>query len=387
MTLTYLDFLKFIKKHEIKYVKLHFNNLFFYEDSITLSVKQFDEKVYNNGIVHHSTQTKFSDIFDKKIIVKPEFCTFFIDPFTTQNTLTIVSDIIIEDHAIISPRIIAKNLLKHLLTKDKFQQMCFQPTLTFYIFDDFYLKSSDKTSCYKLSYNKEDLENIRSEICTVLNDIGINVASHFTGKLPNICNIQLASIKMQDVKDQLYIAKYIAKNVVMSYGKKLTYMPLPLNNSHPIETSIAFNFSKNIKFPKDIFIKNSIYAFTNPTTNSFKRIALLNEQTPRIISTTDKFDVKFSDSTADPYLAMAAILLMLDCANDKNQITNSKCKCNSLTLSKAIKSLDNDRKFFTKYSNTFSDEFINSYIALKKRELRSHSVAPTPLEIETYFNI
>lgn len=392
---TYSNLLKFIKNHDIKYIALDFRNIFLYEDLITINSTEFSEEIYNKGLKIHIKETKFSDHFDKTAKIKPDFNSFFIDPFATQNTLIIMSDIIVDDHHTISPRIIAKSVIKKFINKTNIKDIHFQPTINFYIFDNVELKKSSTISYHKLYTGDENLNNLRSEICNTLNDIGINVFSHYSkNNIDNLCNFQLSPIPLEKSHDQVYITKYIAKKVAQSYGKKLTFMPLPLDNQYPIETSLFFNFSDKVNLDQDAiekcFSKTFIKAFTNPTTNSFKRIQLHGDDQKKCSVYSNKVNIKFADSTADPYLSLSTILLCFadyfSSSSKSNTIDNLKCK--KETLGKALKSLDKNREFFIKSSdNIISNEFLSHYINLKRKELLFNSTTPTTSEIATYFDI
>ncbi len=162
---------------------------------------------------------------------------------------------------------------------------------------------------------------------------------------------------------------------------------------------------------------HALNAFTNPTTNSYRRLApgggaprrlayaSLNRSAavrlPFAARPEDKrIEVRFADPAANPYLAFAALLLAgLDGiarqidpgeAMDRNLYDLPPEEIEELptvarTLEEALQTLDQDRAFLTA-GDVFSDDLIDAYIALKRSEIAAVEQVPHPVEFQLYYS-
>jgi len=236
--------------------------------------------------------------------------------------------------------------------------------------------------------------------------------------------------------DEVQILKYCVHNVAHAYGKTATFMPKPLVGDNGSGMHCHQSISKNGKniFAGDEYsglsmdalyyiggiIKHAkaLNAFTNPATNSYKRLvpgfeapvmlaysARNRSASIRIPYVTSpkarRIEVRFPDPCANPYLAFAAMLMAgLDGIQNKIHPGDSADKdlydlppeeaaaiptvCSS--LEEALMSLDNDREFLKK-GGVFTDDMINGFIELKKKEIQRINGTTHPVEFEMYYSL
>ena len=162
----------------------------------------------------------------------------------------------------------------------------------------------------------------------------------------------------------------------------------------------------------------ALNAFANPTTNSYRRLAP-GLATPRLLAYAarnrsaavriphaasaegKRVEVRFPDPAANPYLALAALLMAgldgierrLDPgeAMDRNlydlppeEVDEVPRVCRSLGA--ALEALDSDREFLVR-GEVFTDELIDAYIGLKAAEAEAVARAPHPVEFELYYSV
>ncbi|MGL5161655.1 MAG: glutamine synthetase, partial [Plesiomonas shigelloides] len=236
--------------------------------------------------------------------------------------------------------------------------------------------------------------------------------------------------------DEIQIYKYVVHNVAHAYGKTATFMPKPLFGDNGSGMHCHQSLAKNgvNLFSGDKYaglsemalyyiggiIKHAkaLNAFTNPTTNSYKRLVPGYEapvmlaysarnrsasiRIPVVASPkARRIEVRFPDPGANPYLAFAAQLMAgLDGiankihpgdAMDKNLYDLPPEEAAEIptvagSLEEAMSELDADREFLTR-GGVFTDDFIDSYIELKHADIDRVRMMPHPVEFEMYYSV
>jgi glutamine synthetase len=223
--------------------------------------------------------------------------------------------------------------------------------------------------------------------------------------------------------------------VAQNYGKTATFMPKPVfgdngsgmhchqsiwkGDTPVFAGNLYADLSETCLFYIGGVLKHAkaINAFSNPTTNSYKRLVpgyeapVLRAYSSRnrsascripVVSSpkAKRVEVRFPDPLANPYLAFAAMLMAgLDGITnrthpgdpiDKNlydlppeELKNIPTVCGSLT--EAIESLDGDREFLKK-GGVFTDDQIDAYIELKAEEADRFRMMPHPIEFDMYYS-
>jgi glutamine synthetase len=280
-------------------------------------------------------------------------------------------------------------------------------------------------------------QNIRSAMCLTMEEMGLTTEVHHH-EVATAGQGEIGALFNTLVKkaDEVQIYKYVVHNVAHSYGKTATFMPKPLvgdngNGMHVHQSMMKGG--KNIFFG-DLYgglsqtalyyiggvIKHAkaINAFANASTNSYKRLVpgfeapvmLAYSARNRSASIRIPFDsnvkarrieVRFPDSTANPYLCFAALLMAgLDGINNKIDPGEALDKDLydlppeeeavipqvAFSFDQALKELDADREFL-KAGGVFDDDTIDAYIELKTAEVQQVRMATHPLEFQLYYSV
>jgi glutamine synthetase len=283
----------------------------------------------------------------------------------------------------------------------------------------------------------DSLHDIRSAMCLAMEEMGLKVeVHHHEVATAGQCEIGVAFNTLVRKADEVQVLKYCVHNVAHSYGKTATFMPKPLvgDNGNGMHVHMSL-----VKDGVNLFsgegygglsdmalyyiggvIKHApaINAFANAATNSYKRLvpgfeapvmlaysARNRSASIRIPYVSNpkarRIEVRFPDSTANPYLAFAA-LMMAGLDGIKNQIHPGEAMDKDLydlppeeeaeipqvafSLDQALEALDQDREFL-KAGGVFSDDVIDGYIALKTEEVERLRLATNPVEFDLYYSV
>ncbi len=283
----------------------------------------------------------------------------------------------------------------------------------------------------------DSLQDIRSAMCDALEELGLKAeVHHHEVATAGQCEIGVAANTLVRKADDVQMLKYAVHNVAHAYGKTATFMPKPLVGDNGNGMHVHQSISKGGKplFAGDKYaglsdlalyyiggiVKHAraLNAFTNASTNSYKRLvpgfeapvmlaysARNRSASIRIpwVSTPKarRIEVRFPDSTANPYLAFAAMLMAgLDGIHNKlhpgepadkdlydlppEEAKNIPEVCYS--LEQALQALDQDREFL-KAGGVFTDDVIDAYIGLKMQEVTKVRMSTHPLEFELYYSV
>lgn len=281
----------------------------------------------------------------------------------------------------------------------------------------------------------DSLHDIRAEMCEVLEEVGqvVEVQHHEVATAQ--CEIGCRFNTLTRKADEVQQLKYVIHNVAHRNGKTATFMPKPIVGDNGSGMHVHMSFVKDGKnlFMGDQYgglselalyyiggiIKHAhaLNAFTNPSINSYKRLvphfeapvmlaysARNRSASIRIPYTTNpkarRIEVRFPDSTCNPYLAFAA-LLMAGLDGIKNKIHPGDAMDKDLydlppeeadnipqvafSLEEALNALDKDREFL-KQGGVFTDDLIDSYLALKRQEVDMFRLQVHPLEFQMYYS-
>ena len=282
---------------------------------------------------------------------------------------------------------------------------------------------------------QDSAQDMRSEMLAAMAKMGVKVEKHHHEVASAQHELGMKFSPLMQMADQMMIYKYCIQQVAQIYGKTATFMPKPVYG----DNGSGMHCHQSIwKGGKPVFAGNkysdlseiclsyiagiikhakAINAFTNPTTNSYKRLvpgfeapvllaysARNRSASCRIPYTTNpkakRVEVRFPDPLANPYLAFAAMLMAgldgiknkLDpgSAIDKDlydlppaELKKIPTVCGSLR--QALGELDKDREFL-KAGGVFDDDFIDSYMDLKMQEVIRFEHTPHPIEFDMYYS-
>jgi len=463
------DVLKFIKENDVKYVDFRFTDPRGKWQHVTFDVTMVDEDIFADGTAFDgSSIAGWKAINESDMMLMPDPETATIDPFFAQTTLSIVCDILepsTGERYTRDPRGIAKKAEAYMKSLGVGDTIYVGPEAEFFIFSD--VKYS--TSPYKTGFQVDDPElpintdtdydggnlghhvktkggyfpvppidscqDIRGEMLAMMAKMGVTVEKHHHEVASAQHELGMKFNTLTLMADQMQIYKYCIHQVAQAYGKTATFMPKPIFGDNGSGMHVHQSIWKG---GKPMFAGNqyadlsetclyyiggilkhakALNAFTNPSTNSYKRLvpgyeapvllaysARNRSASCRIPYTTSpkakRVEIRFPDPTANPYLCFAALLMAgLDGINnkihpgqamDKNlydlppeELKEVPTVCSSLR--EALESLDKDRAFLKK-GDVFTDDQIDAYIALKMEEVERFETTPHPVEFEMYYS-
>ncbi|HSI39158.1 MAG TPA: type I glutamate--ammonia ligase [Xanthobacteraceae bacterium] len=464
------DVMKLIKDQDVKYVDLRFTDPRGKWQHVTFDISMVDEDFFAEGQAFDgSSIAGWKAINESDMHLQPDLDSVCIDPFFSETTLSVVCDVLeptTGEPYNRDPRGIAKKAEAYVKATGIGDSVFFGPEAEFFIFDDVRFKADPYNTGFKLDsvefpsnfdteYEGGNLghrvktkggyfpvppidsaQDMRGEMLAAMAKMGAKVEKHHHEVASAQHELGLKFGPLVTMADHLQIYKYCIHQVANVYGKTATFMPKPIFGDNGSGMHVHQSIWKD---GKPLFAGNkyadlsdyclwyiggiikhakSLNAFTNPLTNSYKRLvpgyeapvllaysARNRSASCRIPYTTSpkakRVEVRFPDPGANPYLAFAAlfmagmdgILNKIDPgpAMDKDlydlpprELKKIPTVCGSLR--EALSSLDKDRDYLKK-GGVFDDDFINSYIELKMTEVARYEMTPHPVEFEMYYSV
>jgi glutamine synthetase len=464
------DVLKYIKDNDVKYVDFRFTDPRGKWQHVTFDVGMVDEEIFEEGTMFDGSSIGgWKAINESDMILMPDPATACMDPFFAAPTLSIVCDILepsTGEPYNRDPRGVAKKAENYLKSTGIGDTVYVGPEAEFFIFDDVKFASDPYNTGFKLDSSElptngmtdyeggnmghripikggyfpvpplDSAQDMRGEMLAAMASMGVKVEKHHHEVASAQHELGMKFDTLTVMGDQLQIYKYCIHNVAQSYGKTATFMPKPVFGDNGSGMHVHQSIWKN---GKPMFAGNkyadlsqeclwfiggiikhakSLNAFTNPSTNSYKRLVpgyeapvLLayssrnRSASCRIPWTTSpkakRVEIRFPDPTANPYLAFSAILMAgLDGIQNKidpgpamdkdlydlpaRELKKIPTVCGSLR--EALSSLDKDRAYL-KAGGVFNDDFIDSYIELKMQEVMRYEMTPHPVEFTMYYSV
>ncbi len=457
-----------IKEHEVSFVDFRFTDLRGAWNHMTLHVDAVDKEALNEGIMFDgSSIAGWKSIEDSDMQMKPDLSTAVLDPFAAQSTLILNCDVLepLSGKSYTrDPRGVAQRAEVYLKDLGFADTAYFGPEAEFFVFDDvrydvamqhnFYYVDSDEGEYNSGKVNPQgnlahrsgikggyvpvnpvdQIFDMRSEMLSTLKEMGVEVEKHHHEVAPSQHELGFKYNTLTKTADHLQIYKYVIKNVARMYGKTATFMPKPIHNDNGSGMHVhqSLWYKEKPLFPGTIYANLSeealyyiggmikhgqaLNAFTNPTTNSYKRLvpgyeapvmltysarnrsaAIRIPHTPAM--NAKRIEARFPDAAANSYLAFAA-MLMAGLDGIRNKIHPGEAHEGNLydpkvshgiprvadSLKQALDALDRDREFL-KAGNVFSDDLINGFIELKQEEINALDQTPQPIEFKMYYGV
>jgi glutamine synthetase len=460
-----------IKEHDVTFVDLRFTDTRGKEQHVSVRSTTIDPEFFTEGkMFDGSSIAGWKEINESDMVLMPDVSTAVMDPFMEEPTLIIRCDVL-EPNTMKGysrdPRSVAKRAEEYLTSTGIADTCYFGPEPEFFIFDSVRWATNMENTFYKIDSDEagwnssakyEDgnmghrpgvkggyfpvppvdaLQDIRSEMCLVLEEMGIATElHHHEVATAGQCEIGTRFNTLVRKADELQIFKYVVQNVAHAFGKTATFMPKPLVGDNGSGMHCHQSLAKDGKniFAGEKYAKLSetalfyiggilkharaINAFTNPTTNSYKRL-VPGFEAPEMLAYSAcnrsaairipfvaspkgrRIEVRFPDPLANPYFAFSAMMMAgLDgiqnkinpgAASDKDlyelaPAEKSKIPTVSHSLEMALESLDKDRAFL-KAGNVFNDDLIDAYIALKMKEVTRLRMHTHPVEFDMYYSL
>lgn len=389
------------------------------------------------GIGFDSSSLKGFKATEKSdMVLIPSEQNSFIDPFYTDPTLSIFAKIYYNDRKTRyerEPRYILEKAIELVKKELKLEEILFLAELEFYVFSQFEItqtntkltvtvESDEKESALTGSYHSAPPHDLyaehRNKLAKLLKQCGIDVKyHHHEGGAFGQMEIETTFQDAAKTADNIIIAKYLIKNYFKAQGKFVTFMPKPIKNRHGSGMHYHHILEKNgysiFKGPKgelsqigEYYVNGvlshlaSLAAFTNPTTNSYKRLTggfeTAKDASIGIADRTsairipgyakDRLPIEYrvGDATCNPYLALAALLLAgLDGIRNKGKLKNGFVPS---SLQDAVEQLQKDSAYLTR-DKIFTQDLIDFWCQNKTQENLEIQHTPHPLEFVYYFDM
>jgi glutamine synthetase len=362
---------KNLKKAGTKFIDMKYVSLTGVLHHITIPFERFEKIVHEGVGADGSSLPGYKAVEKGDMLLLPDLSTFFFDPFFESKTVSFLSSVYSPDT--LKPfqrdtRHVAKLAVQYL-KRELNTEAFFQPELEFYIFDDcnfgegsgynyYRIDTEDKEKghpTYPIRYRggyhigppADRFFNIRNALADTLAMCNIKTKYHHHEVGPKgQMEVELLFSPAVQAADNIFIAKYIFKCIGQKYNKYVTFMPKPLYNEpgcglhlHQYLGSKKHSLFYRAKHKHNLsklclhYIagilhhSRAICAFTNPSTNSYKRLipgfeaptytdfAVGSRKTairlPKYLKNQKMMEIEYRipDATANSYLAIAAILL------------------------------------------------------------------------------
>ena len=459
-----------IKSHDVQYVDFRFTDPRGKWQHTAQALPTIDEDTFVDGIMFDgSSIAGWKDIAESDMCLLPDPESAVLDPFSAQVSLILFCDVLEPTTGQAysrDPRSAAKRAETYLKSTGVGDTAFFGPELEFFVFDAVRYDVSMSNTFYAIDeqegpYNTgrsfehgnighrpaikggyfpvppvDSMSDIRAEMLTVMAAMGVDVEKHHHEVAPSQNELGVKFAELLKMADATQIYKYVVHNVAHQNDKTATFMPKPMID----DNGSGMHVHQSIwKTGKPVFAGSSyadlsgtalhyiggiikhakaINAFSNPATNSYKRLipgfeapvllaysARNRSAACRIPFSTSpngkRVEVRFPDPAANPYLTFTAMLMAgLDgIANkidpgdpmDKNlydlppeELQDVPTVCHS--LHEAMNELDADREFLKK-GDVFSDDLIDGYIELKWEEIHRFEHTPHPVEFAMYYSV
>lgn len=463
--------LNLIKDNEARWVDLRFTDTRGKEQHVTIPSGAVDADFFDGGqMFDGSSIAGWKGINESDMILMPDDSTSVIDPFTDEPTIILRCNIV-EPSTMKGyerdPRSVAGRAEEYLKSTGIGDAAFFGPEPEFFVFDDIKWHADMSGAGYTINSEEaawssnhsfddgntghrpkvkggyfpvppvDSLHDLRAAMCGAMEQMGlpIEVHHHEVGTAGQ-CEIGVKFNTLIQKADEVQIYKYCVHNVAHAYGKTATFMPKPLvgdNGSGMHVHQSIFKDGNNV-FAGDGYaglsedalyyiggvIKHarSLNAFTNSSTNSYKRLVpgfeapVMLAYSARNRSASiripyepnpkgKRVEVRFPDPTANPYLAFAA-LLMAGLDGIQNKIHPGDAADKDLydlpaeeaadiptvasSLEQALAALDADRSYLTA-GNVFTDDMIDAFIDLKSAEVERVNMTTHPVEFDMYYSV
>ena len=466
------EVLAMCREKDVKAVDLRFTDFPGLSQHTTIPVTHLTEEMFEDGLGFDGSSIRgWQAINESDMLIVPQPDTAFVDPFSELPTLVLICNIfdpLTREEYSRDPRSVARKAANYLKSTGIADIACFGPEAEFFVFDDVRFDQNSHSGFYHLDsiegeWNRgrdegpnrgykirhkegyfpvpptDHMMDIRNEMMQTLVDCGLEVeCHHHEVATAGQCEIDLRFQDMLTMADQLLVYKYVVKNVAWRHGKTATFMPKPLyaDNGSGMHVHLSMWKDEQPLFAgggyaglSDIALHalggilkhaRAILAFSNPTTNSYKRLVpgyeapvnLAYSQRNRSAAcripmysmspASKRIEFRCPDPSCNPYLAFAAILMAaidgiqnkIDPGDpmDKNiydlppeQLANIPKTPASLAESLAALKQDHD---FLLRGDVFTPDVISTWIHDKMiNDVDSIRLRPHPYEFCMYYDI
>lgn len=437
----------------------------------TIPVSQLDEDVFESGLGFDGSSIRgWQTINESDMLIVPQPETAFIDPFTELKTLNIlcnIQDPITGEDYSRDPRHVARKAVAYLNATAIADTAYFGPEAEFFILDDVRFDQNAHEGYYHVDsveaeWNRgrvespnlankvrhkegyfpvpptDHLMDVRNEMMQTLIECGLTVeCQHHEVGTAGQAEIDLQFDSLVAMADQMMIYKYVIKNVAHRHNKTATFMPKPVftDNGSGMHTHLSLWKDEQPLFAGSGYAGLSemalhaiggllrhapaVLAFSNPTTNSYKRLVpgyeapvnLAYSQRNRSAACripmysqnpkAKRIEFRCPDPSCNPYLAFSAILMAaLDGIQNKidpgasldqdiyelDAAEAASIPSTPASLEAALDALEQDQEFLLR-GEVFTDDLLSTWIEYKrKNEVDAMRLRPHPYEFCLYYD-
>jgi glutamine synthetase len=471
------DVLSMCRERDVKAVDLRFVDFPGLWHHFTIPVNKLDEEVFDDGLGFDGSSIRgWQAINESDMLLVPQPETAFLDPFTELPTLCMICNIqdpITREDYTRDPRNIARKAINYLKSTGIADSCQIGPEAEFFVFDDirfdqtpnsgfFYIDSSEgewnrgtnsrrrgegPNLGHKLRHKEgyfpcppaDQLMDLRNEMMQTMIECGLDVeAQHHEVATAGQSEIDLKYNDLVQMADAMCLYKYIIKNVAHKHNKTVTFMPKPIfgDNGSGMHTHLSLWKGDQPLFAGGGYAGLSddaihaiggilahapaLLAFTNPTTNSYKRLVpgyeapvnLAYSQRNRSAACripmysaspkSKRIEFRCPDPSANPYLAFSALMMAaLDGIQNKIHPGDpldkdiydmepeelAKVPTTPNSLGGALDALAEDHEFLLR-GDVFTQDVINTWISYKKKnEVDALALRPHPYEFCLYYDV
>ncbi|RIY37500.1 type I glutamate--ammonia ligase [Psittacicella gerlachiana] len=461
-----------IEENGISWADLRFTDILGKEHHVSIPASLVDEDFFQYGKVIDGSSIKgWKSIDNSDMVLLPVVQEPLIDVAGDTGSLTLIIRTQVYETSGAGydrcPRTIAVRAEEYLRKEGFADSVFVGPELEFFLFDSVRFENKMHTSYFEVddaeciwNSGKKEVDGqsnyahrpgvkggyfpvapvdhsqaIRSLMCETLEQMGLVVEAHHHEVAMAQNEIATRFNTLVAKADEVQVYKYVVHNVAHRSGKTATFMPKPLYGDNGSGMHVHFSLTKE---GKNLFVGDeyaglsetalffiggvlkharALNAFTNPSTNSYKRLvpgfeapvmlaysASNRSASIRIpaVSTpkAKRIEVRFPDGTANPYLAFSALLMAgLDGIRNKihpgaaADVNLYKLDAEELahipqvafSLEEALTALKADHEFLLE-GGVFTKEFIDTFLALKERDVQKLRMLPHPAEFELYYS-
>ncbi len=442
---------------------------------LSIPSERLNEKAMKDGIGFDASNYGYASVEKSDMVFYPDLSSAMMDPFALRPTLSMFGDVyVIKESENVPfeqyPRNVISCAVDYLKKLGIADQMTVAPEYEFSVFDEIscdirpgfvaYRLGSDESELlsgnggfdgyrntskggYHIDRPRDRLADLRSEICALMKDAGVEVKYHHhevggSGQME--IEVELGDVRK--LADDTMITKYLIRNAAVENGLTATLMPKPIHDEAGNGMHVHMMLKKN---GKNVFYRSGSYAslsdtamyfiggllkhirslcaFSNPSTNSYKRLvpgfeapvtvgyASANRSAviriPSYAKREDsvRFELRNPDATCNPYLCFAAILMagidgIVNRIDPKDHnwgpfdfnlyhlSEEEKAKLEHLpaTLDEAIDALKEDHEYLLA-GNVFSKELLNNWIRSVKNDADEVNKIPHPAEFRLYYDL
>lgn len=461
----------YVREHQFKMIDLKFSDLGGRLHHVTVPASQLGEHLMRDGVGFDASSVGLKPVKAGDMVLLPDLTTAFCDPFWEIPTLSFICSAFEADTKrpfSRDPRNIALRAEEYMKELGIADESRWGPEYEFYVFDSVSYENEVNAASYRVDSQeaewqsargghghliprhggyhvippKDQLYNLRSEMSMILEEMGIEVKYHHheVGG-PGQCEIETPMMSLKRAGDATQMIKYVTKMVAHRHGQTATFMPKPLYG----EAGSGMHFHQHLfKNGRNVFYDPQGYgklsqtalwyiggllyhgpavlAFTNPSTNSYRRLVPGYEAPVNIFFSlgnrsaairvpkyadqpdTARFEFRPPDATCNIYLALA-VQLMAGLDGIKHQMNPTELGFGPIdqnifnwtpeqrkaikplpsSLREALEALERDHEFLLA-GGVFDEGQIAEWIRVKSDEYYEVRDRPHPFEMALYFD-